>query len=754
MECPLRMKSVPCQQCGHEIECARHVISEACPTCGALVDVAAWRPLWAVQDLEDKIRQQLDLPPDLRAQMLAKTAERRDALRRELTSVPLPGRAPTPPPLPMAARTEARPEAREAREAPEAPPPVVDYREARRLQKEEARRKRAEEEAARRAARGPTVWERLGPATMENLGFALASFLIVAGAIYFATTAWTTMSGEERLLVVTGGLVLLGGVLFAAGRLLNRGGTIPEVERVLLLVCCLLVPVAAVPAGNLLGLSLGLGVLAALLVVGPGFLTARALGKNLDPALWPFFPLAFTVLASLPLAGSMVGRAPLLSAGITAALLIASVMGYARWVVPRAAEPRATFLWPPLLLAFAALVFAGRTAIAAAALGAETGRVFATVGIVLSAVAVAVTTMEAALGKRGLFGGGRSAVLLVIAIAVSVTGTVFALGDDVGLAIAAALGAWAAIRAGLALPVPWLAIPGLVLSVIAYLKSPSPIREAVLRLRDQVAAELGYVDEPLPLAWYGLTFLPYVAACGVAGWWLLRRKRRGEATVLLTWTFLIAAGLTALSLLQGWDVTKWDLRAPAAVLGAQGALLFALGWAVRHRWLLFFGALGVYGGAACAALYVFSDPAVILLVLAVAGIVGIAVAAGSRVADGGLRSHVHARASSMPPSCWAWGWSSSHWWTSSARPPPSGGTRSRSSRSPCSTRRSASPTGAPRESCSPRSRSRAPRIAYSRPPFPRARRDCTSSCVPHSPSCRSWPGRRRGSSRLASAIRS
>ena len=42
----------------------------------------------------------------------------------------------------------------------------------------------------------PTIWSRLGPVFAENLLFALGGFLLVAGAVYFVTTAWTTMGSS------------------------------------------------------------------------------------------------------------------------------------------------------------------------------------------------------------------------------------------------------------------------------------------------------------------------------------------------------------------------------------------------------------------------------------------------------------------------------------------------------------------------------------------------------------------------------
>ena len=70
---------------------------------------------------------------------------------------------------------------------------------------------------------------------------------------------------------------------------------------------------------------------------------------------------------------------------------------------------------------------------------------------------------------------GGTPSILVVALALGITGTLMAVGDDIGLLVASVLGAYACLRGGLALPVPWFALPGLVLSALAYLQArPHP----------------------------------------------------------------------------------------------------------------------------------------------------------------------------------------------------------------------------------------------------------------------------------------
>lgn len=592
------MEPITCQNCGRVVLAPAHARSVRCTGCGQPIDLESRRRIRAVEDLGAYVRRASKLPRGLCNQIRALVKDELEVLsekaRKKEPAEDASPRPAMPPPLPI----------RDEHPQPE--------------RRTSARKKKPER-------RGPTIWERLGPAFAENLGFGLAAFLIVAGAVYFTTTAWTTMTGAQRLLVVVGGLAVLGSFLYGAGRLLNRGGTLPEVERVLLLVTGFLLPIAAVPAGELLWLAPTLGLLGVGLVLPPGFLAARALARVLDPALSPFLPTTFTFLSALVLLGPVATEQPILTAACGAVLFLAAVMFYVRRVLPRTVTARTVLLWPPFLLGFSLAVAVGRAALEAAG-PHPTGEVLASLGITLSAFGAALVLLENALFARGVFGKRRSTFLLVMALALGVTGTVVALGNEVGLLLASAIGAFAALRAAWGLPVPWLAVPGLVLAALAYLESPAPIRQTLLHLRDQAAHALGYVNRPLPLAYYGLTFLPYVAACGLWAWWLLQKEQTARARVLIVWTFASALGLTALSLLTSGSPPFSDLRAPAGVLAAQGALLLTFGIATRHRWFAFTGVIGLYAGALCVLIHLEVVRPFALLMLSSLGFLAISAA--------------------------------------------------------------------------------------------------------------------------------
>ena len=149
---------------------------------------------------------------------------------------------------------------------------------------------------------------------------------------------------------------------------------------------------------------------------------------------------------------------PVLGALGVSLLLLGVAWTYGRRVAPGLRAGRWSGLWPLILFALAVSITAGRMAIASRATF-PFGTLLATVGIVVAALGAALVTVEPALCARGVFGRRRPAVVLVVALALGITGTLMAVGDELGLLVASVLGAYACLRGGLALPVPWFALP-------------------------------------------------------------------------------------------------------------------------------------------------------------------------------------------------------------------------------------------------------------------------------------------------------
>jgi len=451
---------------------------------------------------------------------------------------------------------------------------------------------------------------------------------MVAGAVFFVTTVWTTMTGEQKLLVILGGLEVFGLLLFGAGRLLNRGGALPEVERVLSVVMAFVVPVAAAAAGELLRSSILLGMAGALAVLVPAWFALRSVARRTEPALHPGLTAAVAALSLMAIAGGTAGDSPVSAGAVVAVVVLAIGWFAARDVIPGVGANLNPVLWSSLLVAFAALVAAGSIALAAARAGA--GHPVAGLGIALSSIAVLGVLLERALTRGGKLPAARALPLLVGGLALAVAGTAVAVGNERALLVAAVFGAAAAIGAGARLPSPWLTLPGLALSAIAYAYLPAPVRALALEFRDRVATGLGYVSRPLPLSYYAVTLVPYVAVTGAVGVWLRRRGRDAHGRVLEIWTLAVAGGLCLMSIALGTD-----LRAPAAAFAAQGSLLLVLSRFNRKPWFVHLGAAGLYLALPLLLLHLEAGSGVHALTYGAAGFLAIAVAMRLRRSEAG-----------------------------------------------------------------------------------------------------------------------
>ncbi len=474
--------------------------------------------------------------------------------------------------------------------------------------------------AAKRTKRRSELWSRLGPAFAENLLFTLAAFLLVGGAVYFVTTAWTTMTGTTRLVVVFGGLQLFGGLLFAAGKALNRGGRLDEVERTLSVVTTLMVPIAALVAGRLLEASWPLGLLAVAVTGATGLAVAGATARQQHPGILRAFPRWLLGLSAVGVIAPWLAAIPLWSAVLTTVTLVAAGDAIARGI-PHALPRKPTF-W---IVTIALLGFTALAVTAGIALDAEGApiRRLSMAGVVLAAIGWAATRFDvarhSAIGQAAT--GHALASVWIGALALSFTGCAFASAEPRMLLLATATTTATAWTAGIRLGRVALWWPGLVASSITYFLLPAPIEEVAMQVRTWFAGSLGYTPEALPISFYGITFLPYTAALALFAAALRRRGHEKFASVTLAWTLAVAGILAVISITAGADA-----RAPAAVLGAEGLLLLALGAWTRRQRLVFTGMLATYGGMTFALAHLDWPVTHAILVLATAGLCAFGVA--------------------------------------------------------------------------------------------------------------------------------
>ena len=592
------MPETACYFCGEPLEKA----AEAhCSACGRFVvfelarEIAALRRVIETvdreQDLDSEVEDRVQkLLKDRTQQLVARGHDLEQSAQRAATPPPPPTSAEPPPRADAdAAEAETLPTESPSPEVPptDKPPPESPPSELHAPVRQRARRRRVDQIGAGRG--GPSIWARLGPAFGENLLFALATFLIVGGALYFVTTAWTTMTGTQRLLVVFGGVQLFGALLYGAERLLNRGGTLPEVERIVLRVVAFLVPLATVAAGEVLAADRVAGLFAALIGLATGWLALRGAARSEHAALHPMLTHWALGLSALALLAPHLGTVLEPTALVTAGLLWAGATVLRNRGLP-ALERLSPLIIGTSLLAFAAVATTAAVALAAAAATPDTPlpELLAPLSFLLAAAALYLGATATALAVRNE--GRHPTGVLLSALALAVAALPIASANPRCLLVAAAAATWTAGALAFRLNRAVMLWPALALSAVTYFLLPAPVRQLAMAVRDSFAESLGYAPTRLPLSFYGISFLPYVA--GLV-WWTGRLRRHANprfTLVVSVWAMAVASGLSVLSITAGSDA-----RAPMAVLGAQGLLLLVLGWGSQRQRFVFAGLLGLLG---------------------------------------------------------------------------------------------------------------------------------------------------------------
>lgn len=509
-----------------------------CPACDARLIEAAEAARVAISSLRSTLRDLPALPPRLQASLKARLFEFDQRLDAALAA-PVAAHAPAEALVDVATAAEQPVEEPRAAEEPLAHAPVEPVEEPAEEPADEPPVTQITPPPAEPAAPvRPGLWQRLGPAFAENLMFFLGGFLLLAGALYFVSTAWTTMTGAAQLLVIEGGILCFGAALVGAGRLLNRDGTLDDLDRVLATAGGACTAFAALAVGRLLRTDLmnGVGGLALWLAAGFAINTwaLRRLGLA-DRRRTGGLMLACLGAVVAPVFMGWPVALAALSVAIATAL---------------AARQEA---WPAHALA----AIAAGVAVVQVALHTDAWGVLA---LPLAGAAIVYSRLARARAQaHDLFAVGMAIAAFVIGL----------LSPNAAL-ICAAAGGVVAARAAVHRERAALLIAAFLLGLAAYVLLPAPIRGIVLALKAKAAAGLGYSGGRLPLAWYGVTCLPYVALCGVVAHRLAKAGLDGLAQAARGWTLGVAAALCVLAF------TTLDLRAPLVVLPAEGLLLLGL----------------------------------------------------------------------------------------------------------------------------------------------------------------------------------
>ena len=402
----------------------------------------------------------------------------------------------------------------------------------------------------------------------ERTWWLVGAALTVVGSFFVAGTVWSDLGTVPRLVVVLVGLGLYAQAFAAAGHRLARQPHGTRAGGWLLGVSVALAPVLAMAAGSgweLGGLS-GLAFSTPALL-GVALLLAWRLPRDLAVLLpqgdrtlpWIYLLLSLAV-GLLPLAPS---PAWLLLPAVVASLGLWRAL--TRWRrLPTAAG---LLLLHPLAF-HAYLAPHGWSGAYAPA---------------LAVAALAVLYLDAAQGRwrgvralrlrglRGVVAAGLASLALLLLLPGF---TPLPAGPEtaiVGLLLAPFF-----LGAALSWKRPVMIYGGLLALLLFTLALPDLFWAMVEPFLTLAGAALGYRDEPLPLAWYSMTLLPYLLVCRLAAGGLRRsgwRQAEALSAHAWRWTFTLSLLLVVIAHTRGSD-----LRPALLALPLHGVL-----WLREHR---------------------------------------------------------------------------------------------------------------------------------------------------------------------------
>ena len=443
-----------------------------------------------------------------------------------------------------------------------------------------------------------STWpERLRPLLHGNALWLASGLLILFGSLYFLRLIWDDLSSQLLHLAIAGALLSYAGAFFGVGYVLARWRDAHALGRILFCFSAALLPLAGVATGELAGvlirgggpggLLLAILAVALALTAQGGAMTVMA-GLFERSSIRPLVPwalaLSLLTMAVAPLR-AVLGSGPLPLAAIPLGLVALH-----RGLMGLCAAPvhlRVGLLFGGGSLLWSLMVLVGRVQVAHpisltyhAPLLAVLAWTLVTfdhrlraredlparltpLGLALHAVALAALALcLGGLARHGYFDlPSRVCVLATSAVCV----VLFAQG---------------AIRHGRGALTHLAASSGL----LVYFFLPAPFTGLIQLLRQHVNEALGYQHQPLPVAFYGLAFIPYIAGLtGLAAW--LPRRRDDLARDLQ----LFLAGLGGLLVLLAATSGGGDLRPMLWAWPIYAAAAFAWSRIFARPWLVHAG---------------------------------------------------------------------------------------------------------------------------------------------------------------------
>ena len=439
-----------------------------------------------------------------------------------------------------------------------------------------------------------SLWSsRLQPFLHENALWLASGLLVLCGSLYFLSLIWDQLSSLLLHGVIAGSLLSYGAAFFGVGHVLARKRQAHTVARILFCFSTAILPLASVATGELAAVLLreggaagGLAALAAaaLALSAQGFMLSVMGGlferSCARPLVWSALGLSALIIGAAPV-GAALAPGKLLLPGTVAGLLVLrqGLLSLCQGKVNLRAS--LLFVGGGLLWFFAVLV--GRVQVAAALeLPLYAPMLAALAGLLITCDhrlrlgwdrPARLTALNLAL--HALLPG--SLVLALVGLGQLGYFHLWARNNVLATALVVVFFLWqAAARYGRSVLTYLAAGTGL----FCYFFLSAPFAGLVMLANKYITTALGYSDRPLPLAYYGLTFIPYLVGLSVAAVLLIRRQRPDLGRALQRFLMALSALLVLAAMATGSDLRPMLWTWP---IYAAGAHLWA--WLFDRRWL-------------------------------------------------------------------------------------------------------------------------------------------------------------------------
>ncbi len=402
-----------------------------------------------------------------------------------------------------------------------------------------------------------------------------ALLLVVFGSLYFLRLVWDDLDSVLLHGAIAGALTAYAALFFGVGYVLCRRRNAHVAGRTLFGFAMALLPLGSVAAGELTALLAPHPVLATVVVAGVlgvhGAMVAVMAGLYERAAIAPLAEASVGLALATTLAPLLMTCGAPAGAGLAAIALGFAIAARGLLAASGRVNLRISVVFGAASVIWALAVLVLRVAWALDVPATSYAPLVAALGAVL-VVADHRLRLRAGGAPRLTAIGLSLHALVLLALAASVAGLArqgyFDLGARVAVLGSAAVATWTFARAARLhgrSALTWLAAGS---GLFAYFFLPAPFIGAMQVAERVTAGALGYADQPLPVAYYGVVFAPYLALVLVLARSRVDLRRDAAHFALVIGGVATALAATSLDDLRPLLFT-WPLYAAGALVVAR-----------------------------------------------------------------------------------------------------------------------------------------------------------------------------------------